>query len=86
LIIEITQGTSDKPLLKLAIPIFLAKIGSKFIPKDAQFVVNSGSKVDLSSIDWEEIFNLASSGEVGDILNLEINDNENVIHIRIYVN
>jgi len=87
LIIRITQEGKSKPKVNIAIPIKLAKIGMHFIPKDAKINASLGSsKFDVSSIDWKEIINMASSGEVGDLFFMEVEEDDGTpTTIRIFV-
>jgi len=87
LFIRITQEGKAKPKVNIAIPIKLAKIGMHFIPKDAKINASLGSsKFDMSSIDWKEIINMASSGEVGDLFFMEIEEDDGTpTTIRIFV-
>lgn len=85
--IVITQEGCEKPKLNLSIPVKLAKIGVKFIPKNANFDAHlESSNFDFSSINWKEIMDMVSSGEVGDLFNMEVEeDNKPPTTIRIYV-
>ncbi len=85
--IVITQEGSAKPKMNLSIPVKLAQIGMKFIPKNASFDAHfEGSNFDFSSINWKEIMDMVSSGEVGDLFNMEVEeDDKPPTTIRIYV-
>lgn len=85
--ILITEEGNKKPKLNLSIPVKLAEIGMKFIPKNSEFKAHLGnSNFDFSSINWKEIMELVSSGEVGDLLNLEVDEeNKPPTIIRIFV-
>ena len=85
--IVITQEGCEKPKLNLSIPVKLAKIGVKFIPKNANFDAHlESSNFDFSSINWKEIMDMVSSCEVGDLFNMEVEeDNKPPTTIRIYV-
>lgn len=85
--ILITQEGSKKPKLNLSIPVKLAQIGVRFIPKNANFDAHlESTNFDFSSINWKEIMDMVSSGEVGDLFNMEVEeDNKPPITIRIYV-
>ena len=87
LYIVITQEGSEKPKLNLSIPVKLAQLGVKFIPKNANFDAHlENSNFDFSSINWKEIMDMVSSGEVGDLFNMEVEeDNKPPTTIRIYV-
>jgi len=85
--ILISQEGSEKPKLNLSFPVKLAQLGVKFIPPNAKLNANfSDSNVDLSKIDWKEIMDMVVSGEVGDLLNMEVQeDDKPPTIIRIYV-
>jgi len=87
IVFQIREEGEKKPKINIAVPIALAKIGLKFIPEDA--MVNAsvkGSNFDFSSINWQEIIQMASSGEIGDLFNLEIEDDSGKSKsIRIFV-
>ena len=85
--ILITQEGSEKPKLNLSIPVKLVQIGVKFIPKNANFDAHlESTNFDFSSINWKEIMDMVSSGEVGDLFNMEVEeDDKPPTTIRIYV-
>ena len=87
LIVQILQEGAEKPKLNIAIPLKLAKFGLSFIPKNAQFKTNlNNSDIDLASINWQEILDLAASGETGEIFYMEVEDeNDRPLIIRILV-
>jgi len=78
LVLQILQEGVEKPKLNIAVPLKLAKLGLSFIPKNAQFNTNlSNSEIDLSTINWKEILDLAVSGETGEIFYMEVEDEGN---------
>ncbi|MBT3755516.1 MAG: hypothetical protein HOG24_04485 [Candidatus Cloacimonetes bacterium] len=85
--ILITQEGSEKPKLNISIPVKLAQLGVKFIPRNANFDAHlESSNFDFSSINWKEIMDMVSSGEVGDLFNMEVEeDDKPPTTIRIYV-
>ena len=85
--ILITQEGSEKPKLNISIPVKLAQLGVEFIPRNANFDAHlESSNFDFSSINWKEIMDMVSSGEVGDLFNMEVEeDNKPPTTIRIYV-
>ncbi|MCK4357821.1 MAG: hypothetical protein KAW92_03635 [Candidatus Cloacimonetes bacterium] len=87
LIFRITQEGNENPKVNIVIPIKLAKFGLNFIPKNANINATFGSsKFDMSSIDWQEIFAMASSGEVGDLFYMEVEEDDGTTTtIRIFV-
>ena len=87
LVIQILQEGVEKPKLNIAIPLKLAKFGLSFIPKNAQFKTNmNNSDIDLSNINWQEILDLATAGETGELFYMEVEDeNEKPLIIKIMV-
>lgn len=87
LVIRITQEGKSKPKVNIAIPLNLAKIVGRLIPKNAKFKADLGSSnFDFSSIDWKEIVEMASSGEVGDLFFMEVEEDDGTpTTIRIFV-
>ncbi len=80
------EEESGKSLLNIKVPLFLAKFGTKFIPKDIEAKANIGNKkIDLSSINWDEIMDAASYEESGELFYMEADDNDKKIIIRILV-
>ena len=80
------EEESGKSLLNIKVPLFLAKFSTKFIPKDIEAKANIGNKkIDLSSINWDEIMDAASYEESGELFYMEADDNDKKIVIRILV-
>ncbi len=73
--------------VKIQIPIFLAKLGSKFIPSQTKIQSKIGStKFNFHEIDWQEIVQMAISGEEGELFYMDIDDDDGKKKtIRIYV-
>lgn len=86
--ILVYENDETKPKVNISIPLMLIKLGVKFIPKDKQ---NFSAKInnndfDLSGLDWDELLKLASKGEIGDIFNADIDeDNGKFTKVRIYI-
>ncbi|MCK4311516.1 MAG: hypothetical protein KAW88_02145 [Candidatus Cloacimonetes bacterium] len=87
LVFQIIQEGSSKPKVNIAIPIKLAKFGLNFIPKNGKINASFGnSNFDMSSINWKEIFDMASSGETGELFYMEIEEEDKPpTTIRIFV-
>lgn len=87
LVLQILQEGAEKPKLNIAIPLKLAKFGLSFIPKNAQFKTSlNNSDIDLASINWQEILDLAASGETGELFYLEVEDEkERPLIVRVLV-
>ncbi|MFO7896229.1 MAG: hypothetical protein R6U84_04785 [Candidatus Cloacimonadales bacterium] len=84
---EIKQNNREKPLLNLAIPLKLAKLGINFFPHQAKFKANLQNRdFDFSQIDWQEIMAMAADGEVGELFYLEVDEDDGeTITIRVYL-
>jgi len=87
IVFRITEEGEINPKINIAIPIVLAKIGFKFIPEDAFLNASvNGSNFDFSSINWHEIVQMASNGEIGDLFNLDVEEDDGRNKsIRIFV-
>lgn len=87
--ITVYENDREKPKVNVSIPVMLVKLGAKFIPKDKMNNTEVGignSNFDLSGIDWDELLKLASKGELGDIFNAEIEeDNGKIIKVHIFI-
>ena len=87
LVFQIIQEGFSKPKVNIAIPIKLAKFGLNFIPKNGKINASIGdSNFDMSSINWKEIFDMASSGETGELFYMEVEEEDKPpTTIRIFV-
>ncbi|MBC8526281.1 MAG: hypothetical protein H8D22_05335 [Candidatus Cloacimonetes bacterium] len=85
--IQVWEDESEKPKVNISIPLAIVKIGTKFIPQNVPINANIGSsKFDFSSIDWNEIFELASKGEVGDIFSVDSEEDDgSITKVRIFI-
>ena len=83
----IQQEETGKTKLKFSIPLKFAKLGINLIPKSSTLKANiNSSNFDISSIDWNEILDMATSGEEGDLFYMETEEeNGSPLIIRIYV-
>lgn len=83
----IKTDDSDKTILNLAIPVSLAKFGMKFIPANTKMNAKlKDTDFDFSDINWEEIIELATSGEEGELFHMEVNEEDSKpITIRIFI-
>lgn len=79
-------GKDDNILVNFSLPIGLLKFGVGFLSKEMNLKINHGSEFDFSCIDWKELLELAANEEEGDLLNLEVNnDNGENVKIRISI-
>ncbi len=87
LVFQIIREGSEKPKVNIAIPLKLAKFGMNFIPKNGKINANLGdTDFDISSINWQEIIEMASAGETGELFYMEIEEEDKgTITIRISV-
>ncbi|MEA2103127.1 MAG: hypothetical protein U9P79_00570 [Candidatus Cloacimonadota bacterium] len=85
--IIVEEENREKPKVNISIPISLAKLGIKFIPKNSGFHANiNNTNFDFSSIDWKEIVELATSGETGDLFHIEVDEDDGATTtVRIFV-
>ena len=85
--ILVYKNDEAKPKVNVSIPIMLIKLGIKYIPKDKQNLsakINNND-IDLSGLDWDELLKLASKGEIGDIFNADIEEDDGgITKVRIY--
>lgn len=76
----------DNSLVNFSIPLKLLKFGLNFMPKGMNLKVNHGNEFDFSSINWDELMEIAASGETGDVLNLEVDSTKKgKVKIHIYI-
>ncbi len=86
MIFEIKEQDSEKKIIHVELPVSLLHAGLKIIPKDAVINTKIGnSAFDFSSINWDDIISQAAGGDVGDLLYMEINDEERPLIIHIYI-
>lgn len=87
LVFQIIQEGSEKPKVNVAIPLKLAKLGMNFIPKNGKINANLGdTDFDISSINWNEIMEMAAAGETGELFYLDIDEEDKgTFSIRISV-
>ena len=87
LVFQIIREGSEKPKVNIAIPIKLAEFGMNFIPKNEKINANLGdTDFDISSINWQEIIEMASSGETGELFYMEVDEDDGTpTTIRIFV-
>ena len=85
--ILVYKNDDTKPKVNVSIPLMLVKLGAKFIPKDKSFSANiNNNSFDLSGLDWDELLKLASKGELGDIFNADIDEDDgNITRVRIFI-
>ena len=87
LVFEIKEQDPEKKIVHVELPVTLLQAGLKIIPTEA--VVNAkigNSAFDVSSINWDDILSQAAGGDVGDLLYMEINnDDKHPIIIHIYI-
>ncbi len=86
LVINVWREDEEKPAMVLKIPIKLIQLGARFIPTKSRAGLSLGSsQFEFSSMNWEEIFEIAARGEIDDILSLDLADDRgNPVSIRVY--
>ena len=87
LVLQVKKEGTEKPKVNLSIPLSLAKIGISFLSKHGKINASFGnSNFDFSSINWKEIIEMAALGEIGELLYLEVEEDDGSITvIRIFV-
>ncbi len=68
----------DNTKVNINLPIALAEVGLKFIPKDKL-------KIEGTDINVEEIINLIKDGAEGELVNVESTDKGKNIKVRIFI-
>ena len=87
LVLQVKKEGAEKPKVNLSIPINLAKIGISFLSKNGKINASFGkSNFDFSSINWKEIIEMATSGEIGELFYLEVEEDDgSITTIRVFV-
>jgi len=87
LILQVKKEGAEKPKVNLTIPLNLAKIGLSFLSKNGKINASFGnSNFDFSSINWKEIIEMATSEEIGELLYLEVEEDDGSITlVRVFV-
>jgi len=87
LVFDIQEQDSEKHIVHIELPISLLQAGLKILPREAVINAKIGNAAfDISSINWDDIISQAAGGDVGDLLYMEINnDDEHPIIIHIYI-
>ncbi|MDD3625708.1 MAG: hypothetical protein PHV06_00170 [bacterium] len=76
--ILVYEGDPDKPKVRVNIPLQLAKLAMKFVPKDKGKININGQEISLDEINIDEIIKLASEVDGGKLVEVE-DGNERVI-------
>lgn len=72
----VTEENNTK--VNINIPIALAEVGLKFIPKDCL-------KIEGQDINLNEILQLIEQGNAGELINIETQDKGKEIKVKIYI-
>jgi hypothetical protein len=75
--IRIFEGDLEKPKVRVAVPVALLKIATKFIPEDAKAEING------HNIDLDEILQAVDENTEGKLL--EVHDDEDKTRIEIFI-
>lgn len=75
--IRIFEGDLEKPKVRVAVPVGLLKLATKFIPEDAKAEING------RNIDLDEILRAVDENTEGKLL--EVNDDDEKTRIEIFV-
>jgi hypothetical protein len=76
--LRIIVNEGEKTKVNINIPIALAEVGLKLIPKDALNV--SGNKINL-----DEILNLIKDGAEGEFVNVDTIDNGKEVKVKVFI-
>jgi len=84
LVVQVWQ--EDRVVFNMRIPLMLVKLGARLIPRNTVVETQLGStNLDLQSIKWEEVLELAARGELGEVLTVDVDDAESgQLQIRVY--
>ncbi|NQV18536.1 MAG: hypothetical protein HQ534_08335 [Armatimonadetes bacterium] len=87
LVLQVKKEGAEKPKVNLSIPLNLAKISISFLSKNGKINASFGnSNFDFSSINWKEIIEMATSGEIGELFYLEVEEDDGSITlVRVFV-
>lgn len=85
LVIKLIEEGADRAKLNIAIPIKIAKFGLSLFTKSGKIDAEIGnSDFDFSQINWNDIVELASAGEKGELFYMEFNnDNRKAYSLTI---
>ena len=84
LVMQVVQD--DSVLFELRLPLVLVRMGLRLIPRDVMIETRLGpSRLDLQSIKWDEVIEIVSRGDVGEVFNLEVADEDHgTVSVRVY--
>ncbi len=87
LCVLVHNKSQEQASLSLRVPLTIVRLLDKFLPTDFSFDAKIANvSIDISSLDWKEIFSLAAAGEKGDLIHLEIQENDGSLSVfRIYI-
>jgi hypothetical protein len=76
--LKVLVNEGDKTKVNINIPIALAEVGLKLIPKEHL-------KVEGKEIDLHGILNLIKEGNEGDLVNIETSDHGKDVKVKIFI-
>ncbi len=87
LVLEIRQQKGLKAHFRIAIPLIITKMFRSSLTSAIEWSAEFGeSEFDLNALNWNEIISMASSGDLGDIVNLNFEQGEDTpFSLRIFV-
>lgn len=76
--LKVLVEENQKPIVNINIPIALAEVGLKLIPKDKL-------KIEGKEININELLELVKEGIKGELVNIDTKDNGKQIKVKIYI-
>ncbi len=77
--IQVFEGDMNKPKVNVNIPLGLAEIATKFVPKSVQANMNVGGE----AFDLREVIQMVQNGEDGTLLEVEDADDKTRVIISV---
>lgn len=76
--LKVLVREADKTKVNISIPLALAEVGLKLVPKDKL-------KIKGTAIDMQEILNLIQDGSEGELVNIDTINNGDTVQVRVFV-
>ena len=80
--ILVYEGDPDKPKVRVNIPLQLAKLAMKFVPKDKGKINVNGQEISLDEINIDEIIKIASEVDDGKLIEVLDGDEKVIISLE----
>lgn len=84
LVMQVLQD--DSVIFNLRMPLALVRMGVKLIPRNTMIETHLGAtRLDLQAIKWDDVIELATRGDLGEILHMDVEDPESgSVQIRLF--